>query len=442
MERQELKVLHLLDKVGVEFEATWKPGGQQQIKDFLDHAAENLKIKDLLDFAADNPTVRDALLRHLIPIELEMRRKPGEASPTIDEYKREFPNLAEWLLDHFDRAAFSDSPSPERTVLQARPEWPEVPDYEIRNELGRGSMGVVYLAFHRTLQREDAIKTILAGRLAADGIDRFLTEARAIAQLRDHRNIVQIYTAGEYKGQHYYSMEYVKGGKTLADHLKDRRSNCNQWREPEAVEVVEILARTMHFVHGNGIIHRDLKPGNVLIAPDGTVKIADFGIAMRLNAGNIETADGMILGTPAYMAPEQANGRNDQIGAWTDVYSLGVILYEMLTGQLPFQGEDWRAILNRVCEEAPQAPTQHRPELDPKLEAICLKCLKKTSAERYKTADAFAAALRRWAVERAMVRWVIELRGTIGEEVQIKGLIEELEQLLLAPDLKMTRVER
>jgi tetratricopeptide (TPR) repeat protein/tRNA A-37 threonylcarbamoyl transferase component Bud32 len=265
-----------------------------------------------------------------------------------------------------------------------------VPGFEILEELGRGGMGVVYKARHLRLKRIVALKMILAGAHASrDLIARFLTEAQAVAQLQ-HPHIVQIYEIGEQGGLPFFSLEFVEGGSL-------ERELAGRPQDPaRAAQRAEILARAMHVAHQKGIVHRDLKPGNILLTRDGTPKITDFGLAKDLGSEHPRTEAGSVLGTPSYMAPEQAFGKLDRIGPPTDVYALGAILYEMLTGRPPFLGATPMdtLLLVRTTEPVPVRRLQPRAPRD--LETICSKCLQKDPGKRYGSAQDLADDLQRW----------------------------------------------
>jgi serine/threonine-protein kinase len=251
-------------------------------------------------------------------------------------------------------------------------------------------MGVVYQARHCSLKRLVALKMILAG-LHADATARlrFRTEAEAVARLQ-HPNIVQIHEVGEYEGKPFLSLEYIEGGSLL------RKVAGTAQPEREAARLVEALARAVHYTHQRGILHRDLKPTNVLLTAAGTPKITDFGLAKILDADTGPTRSETFLGTPSYMAPEQAAGDAKKVGAPADVYSLGAILYELLTGRAPFQGATPLSTLEQVRTQEPVPPRQMRRSVSRDLETVCLKCLEKEPFKRYPSAEALADDLRRF----------------------------------------------
>lgn len=274
---------------------------------------------------------------------------------------------------------------------------PAVPGYEILEEMGRGGMGVVYKARQISLNRLVALKMIRDSALASpEQLNRFRTEAAAVARL-DHPNIVQIHDLREHAGLPYFALEFVPGG-TLAERLRQGRPSPRQ-----AVLWVEPLARAVHYAHTQGIIHRDLKPGNILLTTDGMPKISDFGLAKRMDSESGLTPSTAVLGTPSYMAPEQASGRTKEIGPATDVYALGAILYECLTGKPPFEGETLLQTLDQVRFQEPVPPTQVDPAIPPDLEAVCLRCLQKEPARRYPSAADLADDLKRFLDGKPLV---------------------------------------
>jgi serine/threonine protein kinase len=262
-----------------------------------------------------------------------------------------------------------------------------VPGYEIIAELGRGGMGVVYKARQKSLNRVVALKMVLAGRGGATELERFRAEAEAVGRLQ-HGNIVAVYEIGEIDDRPYYTLEFCPNG-SLAKKLDGK-----PLAPREAAELVEQVARAMTAVHGAGIVHRDLKPQNILIAVDGTPKVTDFGIAKTGRDSHTQT--GAILGTPGYMAPEQAAGETKHVGPAADVYALGAILYECLTGRPPFLAATPVETMRLVLDQDPPPPRMLNRQIDQDLEKIVLKCLEKDPALRYPSAADLAEDLRRY----------------------------------------------
>jgi WD40 repeat protein len=261
-------------------------------------------------------------------------------------------------------------------------------DYELLGEIGRGAMGVVYKARQVRLNRVVALKMILAGGHASEAdLARFRTEAQAAARLA-HPGIVQIYEVGEHQGLPFFSLEFCPGGSL------DGKLREHPLRPKEAAVLVEALARAMDAAHHKGVLHRDLKPANVLLGEDGTPKITDFGLAKKVDEAG-QTATGAILGTPSYMAPEQAAGKSKEIGPAADVYALGALLYDCLTGRPPFRAATALDTVRQVRTDDPVPVRQLQPRVPRDLETICLKCLRKEPRKRYLTAQALADDLRR-----------------------------------------------
>jgi len=262
-------------------------------------------------------------------------------------------------------------------------------DYKIQEELGRGGMGIVYKATQVSLSRLVALKLIRAGVLA-DNVElrRFENEAEAVAQL-DHPGIVPVYEVGSHDGQRYFSMKLIEGG-SLASRIDGFTEDPRA-----AARLVAQAAEAVHHAHQRGILHRDLKPANILLDDEGRPHVTDFGLARKVDGDSELTQSGAILGTPAYMAPEQASGRQRSVTTASDVYGLGAILYALLTGRAPFGGESVGDTLDAVRTRPPDPPTRHNARIPRDLEVICLKCLEKDPQRRYTSARALAEDLRR-----------------------------------------------
>jgi WD40 repeat protein/tRNA A-37 threonylcarbamoyl transferase component Bud32 len=295
-------------------------------------------------------------------------------------------------LNHHEDRTITGTPldAQARGSPPSGPPGPVVPGYELLGELGRGGMGVVYKARQVKLGRVVALKMILSGMHAGEAdLARFRTEAEAIARLQ-HPNIIQIYEVGEQDGQPFFSLEFCAGGSL------EKKLHGTPLPPQEAARLVEVLARAMQAAHEKNVIHRDLKPANVLLAEDGTPKITDFGLARKLDDHG-QTASGAIVGTPSYMAPEQAGGKSKEIGPPVDIYALGAILYELLTGRPPFKAASALDTILQVVSDEPAPPTQLNAAAPQDLETICLKALAKEPARRYTTARELAEDLARFA---------------------------------------------
>ncbi len=287
------------------------------------------------------------------------------------------------------RLVLSPTEAPDRDTIPApTAPPPTLPGYEILGELGRGGMGVVYLARQVKAQRLVALKMILAGAHASRiSLDRFRVEAEAAARVQ-HPNVAMVFEVGEQDGLPFFSMEYCGGG-TLEARLRQ-----GPLPPVEAARLVEALAQAMAVAHARGVVHRDLKPANVLLSDEGVPKIVDFGLARKLDEAG-RTATGSVLGTPSYMAPEQADGRTQAIGPATDVYALGAILYECLTGRPPLRAATPMETLVQVLSVEPVAVRRLQPRVSVDLETICHKCLRKEPHRRYPGATALADDLHR-----------------------------------------------
>ncbi len=335
------------------------------------------------------------------------------------------------LSEGEDKEPFLKSPllrSPEETALapqsgasaEGPPRSRQIGQYRILRELGRGGMGIVYAAEQPALKRVVALKVILmAGHGQADLARRLRAEAKAAARLR-HPNIVQIYAIDEVDGLPVCALELVEGGS-----LVTRLAGAPQ-PPGEAARLVEVLARAMQHAHEQGIVHRDLKPANVLLTADGVPKVSDFGLAKRLDDPAGPTQTGSIIGTPSYMAPEQASGRGHPVGPAVDVYALGTILYEMLTGRPPFRGASALETLEQVRSQDPVSPRVLQPKCPRDLETVCLKCLRKEPRQRYASARALADDLGRWQRGEPVAARPVTRAGRLVKWVRRKPVLAAL----------------
>jgi len=323
---------------------------------------------------------------------------------------------------------------------------PEVIGYEVLGELGRGGMGVVFLARQKGLNRPVALKMMLSGNLAElSNFERFRAEAATLGRLQ-HPGIIQIYEIGDHQGQPFFSLEYAAGGSL------DSKVRGSPQSPAVAAELVEGLARAMQAAHQAGVIHRDLKPANILLSPlgadsqetgfptitssnqrDGALdlkrwhpKITDFGLAKCVGDESGQTRSGDVLGTPSYMAPEQASGKIQEIGPCSDIYALGAILYELLTGRPPFRGENAWDTIAQVVEADPVPPRRLQPKVPRDLETICLKCLEKAPARRYRRADELAGDLQRFREGRPIQARPVSVIGRGWKLVKRRPLVSTL----------------
>lgn len=313
------------------------------------------------------------------------------------EFIEEIKSRVGWYVDS-DESMPSDCPQSNDELINLEDQdqtnscstLPQIPGYTILELIGRGGMGVVYKARHEKLNRLVALKMIAAGANATeDQLERFNTEARAVAQIQ-HPNIVQIHEIGTHDDLPYFSLEFVEGG-SLA-----QQTNGIPQPPDKAAELVMILAKAMAVAHRLDIVHRDLKPANVLLDKEGQPKITDFGLAKLVEEDTGATQEGTILGSPGYMPPEQASGDLKAVDHLSDIYSLGAVLYEMLTGKPPFQGTSTPEILEQVRQKEPTPLTQLQPTVPVDVETICLKCLQKDKRKRYESAQALADDLGRF----------------------------------------------
>jgi hypothetical protein len=386
--------LQRLEDVCCQFEQGWLDGHPPRLEDALDG------LSDL---------ERPAFLRELLRLEVYYRRQVGEPV-SAEEYHQRFPDATAVINALWSAAA----PQPE-TVDESHPPGsaagqstvddvsppeplaetsrdlriPTVPGYEIVKELGRGAMGVVYEARLLALKRPVALKMVLAGAHAgSEQRARFRVEAEAVARLV-HPHIVQIHEVGEADGCPYCALEFVERGSL------SKKLQSGPLSPREAAQLVEALARGMQLAHSRNVVHRDLKPANVLLTGDGTPKVSDFGLARHLDVDSGQTEAGAVMGTPSYMAPEQAEGRAHEAGPPADVYALGAILYECLTGRPPFRGRTIVETLEQVRKQPPLPPSRLRAGVPPGLETVVLKCLRKEPEGRYASAAELAEELGR-----------------------------------------------
>jgi WD40 repeat protein/serine/threonine protein kinase len=386
-----------VDLVCDRFEQAWIAGKQPKLEDFLGESTE---------------PERSALLKELLALELTYRKKLGE-TVTADAYMARFPDHSDLVVDLFRQqtaAEAIDSPvKPDASTLpttiigdgeasssitssdvDAGAKIRYFGDYDLLEKVAQGGMGVVYKARQVTLNRTVAVKLILAGQLASENdVRRFYSEAEAAAKL-DHPNIVPIHEVGEHESQHYFSMGFVEG-ESLAAKVADGPLPLR-----EAAALVKTIAQAVQYAHEQGIIHRDLKPANVLLDKSGQPRVTDFGLAKQVDADSSLTATGDVIGTPSYMSPEQARGETEKVGPLSDVYSLGAVLYCLLTGRPPFRAASHLDTLRQVLEQEPVSIRQLNPQVDCDLETICLKTLEKEPSQRYVSAQAFVEDLERY----------------------------------------------
>ncbi len=281
-----------------------------------------------------------------------------------------------------------------RVPCHSGDELPQIPGYEVEALLGRGGMGLVFKARQLRLKRLVALKMLITGAYAGPHeLARFQREAEAAASLH-HANIVQVHDVGDHQGWPYFTMELLEGG-SLAQALAGTPQPAHQ-----AATLVATLAEAVQVAHRGGIVHRDLKPANILLTAEGTPKVADFGVARHFDGEPGLTMSGARIGTPSYMAPEQVIGNAGTIGPATDIYALGALLYEMLTGRPPFRGETGSETERQVIHEEPVSPSRLNPKVPRDLETICLKCLSKEPGRRYVSSRALADDLQRFGEGR------------------------------------------
>jgi eukaryotic-like serine/threonine-protein kinase len=394
-----------IDRICDAFEQAWREGKEPRIEDFLGDAGEPLRTR---------------LFEELLLSDLECHARSGRTI-SVNDYVSRFPDrtvrIRAVITDNqFDIArrfrrgdsAFEPPPCKGESTTEQFPEGTPCGAYRLLHEVARGGMGIVFKAYDTKLQRTVALKMILDRNLASpEAVQRFYAEAEMAAGL-NHPGIVPVYDVGSHAGHHYYVMGLVEG-PTLSQELARR-----QFSVEEATQLVLNLAHAIAHAHQHGVIHRDLKPGNILLADNGTPQITDFGLAKRTDRPSEFTVAGQILGTPGYMAPEQAAGDVSQSGEPVDIYALGAILYHVLTGHPPFR----TALDALVCvlEQDPVPPRVLSRRVPRDLNIICMKCLSKNPADRYESARQLADDLHRFlqgeliqakpsSVRRRVLRW-------------------------------------
>ncbi|MCA9163241.1 MAG: serine/threonine protein kinase [Planctomycetales bacterium] len=422
----------LVDRICDEFESQWQTGQRPDIEACVASVVEAL---------------RERLTSELLRSEILLRATLGEL-PTRQDYERRFPDRLDVIEEAWISAAriqkkaapnsksyknetpantdltiaWSDSSRHESSAaidIESAGEaasresnsWigKRLGVYRLVAEIARGGMGVVYKAVDERLHRTVAIKMILGGQFASpEAVRRFQLEARAAAAL-DHSGSVPIHEVNAHENAYYYVMSYVDG-MSLADRLK-----AGPLPPLEAAELILTVAEAVGCAHQHQIVHRDLKPGNILIDSEGNPRVTDFGLAKRCDDLDQLTMDGQVLGTPGYMAPEQAAGKSSDCTPATDVYALGAVLYESLCGRPPFDAVSYAEAIELVQEEPAPPPRQHRPEIPRDLETICLKCLNKSPYQRYPNASELADDLRRFLHGERILARPLALWDRVGQ---------------------------
>ena len=360
-----LEAKERIDRICLAFEEAWRSGIRPQVEAYLGDDTVG--------------PLQSALLTELLLLDLDYRKHLRE-QPTAEEYRTRFPHYVDVINAVFERSDFLIPGSKIRYFG----------DYELLEEIAQGGMGVVYKAKQISLNRLVALKMIRSGQLASpEEVERFHREAEAAANLQ-HPNIVAIHEVGEHEGQQYFSMDYVEG-KSLAQMNREVPLTIKR-----AARYVQHIAEAIDYAHQQGVLHRDIKPSNILIDSFDQARITDFGLAKLVKRGSDLTISGQTLGTAPYMSPEQAIGRSNQVGPASDIYSLGAVIYELLTGRPPFRGRSNVEILLKIRDDDPELPQKLNPQVPRELAMICLKCLEKEPERRYRSAGELADDLARF----------------------------------------------
>jgi tetratricopeptide (TPR) repeat protein len=382
-----------IDSLCARFERAMQEGGRPDIAAWVAEAPDDIRL---------------ALVQELVRVDMEQRRVRGEPPGDYEVLAATYPaaDVLVVVADEGDAVSTGRSMDPGEQpagVIPGERPVPVMPGYRVLEFLDGGGMGSVWRAKDLATGRIVALKFLRPDR--GEQHERFARDARSLAQLGDTPGVVRLWAVGEHNGRLFFTMEYCPGG-SLRDRLAARLLDPQ-----EAAQLLQSVAEAVHRIHAQGIVHRDLTPANILFAADGTPKVTDFGLAKKLGEAG-QTQSGAVMGTPSYMAPEQAVGDSRNATAQTDVYALGAILYKCLTGRPPFQAATWPETLRQICDVEPVLPTHLNPAVPGELGMICLKCLNKLPADRYRTAADLAVDLQcfrdKQPLQYARVRSIFE----------------------------------
>ncbi|QDT28979.1 Serine/threonine-protein kinase PknB [Gimesia panareensis] len=417
--QQKLELLRKIDAIADRFEALWSARERPQLEDWI---------------SSEKPQVQSDLLAELLAIELEWRTEAGETPESV-EYGLRFPEQKQIINKVF--ADWREAAGLETTGNYSGPHGDTiVPEsdltpaeslssgqlfldrFQLQRQLGRGGFGTVYEAYDLQLGRSVALK-VPHSDANSESRQRFLIEARAAGKLR-HNHIVTVFDGGDAAGTLYIACELIDG-KDLAHTIKTRSPSLTQ-----IISWIGDAARGLNYAHQEGVIHRDIKPANLLVSSDNRILVADFGLARRHDDQSALTVDGSVFGTPAYMSPEQAVGETSKIGPASDQYNLGVVLYEILTGRLPYYGNNIPQILHQIQNQEPPQPRSLNPSIPEDLEAICLKAMSRDIPDRYASLQDFADDLQRWLNHEPVlarpISWTERLRRRMRRHPLIASL--------------------